>query len=100
MAIDTAERLTLLDPRAEARPRPTARVPRPLDLRGKRVGLLANGKPNSEEFLEALGALLRERDGAADVVAVRKPSASRVAPTEMLDALARECDVVVAAVGD
>jgi hypothetical protein len=100
MAIDTAEQLTLLDPRAEARPRPTIRVPRPRDLRGKRVGLLATGKPNSEEVLAALGALLRERDGAAEMVALRKPSASRVAPTEMLDALARQCDVVVAAVGD
>jgi hypothetical protein len=64
------------------------------------VGLLANGKSNSEEFLTALGALLREREGVVRVVAARKPSASRVAPPETLERLAAECDVVVTAVGD
>jgi hypothetical protein len=100
MTLETLERLTLLDPRAEARPSTTARAPRPRDLRGKRVGLLANSKPNSDEFLTALGALLRERCGVEELVTARKPNASRVAPTDTLDRLAAECDVVVTAVGD
>jgi hypothetical protein len=100
MAVDTVERLTLLDPRVDPRPRATTGAPRPLDLRGKRIGLLANGKPNSEEFLAAVGALLRERHGAGETIAVRKPNASRVAPAEIVSRLTAECDVVVTATGD
>ena len=100
MALDTLERLTLLDPRAEPRPQAAARAPRPLDLRGKRVGLLANGKPNAEEFLAEIGTLLRERHGVGELITARKPNASRIAPTETLERLAAQCDVVVTATGD
>jgi hypothetical protein len=100
MAIATEKTLTLLDPQAAARPARVTRAPRPADLGGKRVGLLANGKPNSKEFLTALGALLRERHGAVPLVMMGKPSASRVAPADTLDQLAAQCDVVVTAVGD
>jgi hypothetical protein len=100
MAIATEKMLTLLDPRVAARPARLTRAPRPADLQGKRVGLLANGKPNSQDFLTALGTLLRDRHGAVPLVLVGKPSASRVAPADTLDQLAAQCDVVVTAVGD
>ena len=100
MAIDTAKTLTILDPRTAARPARVARAPRPADLRGQRVGLLANGKPNSKEFLTVLGGLLRERHGAVPLMLVGKPSSSRVAPADTLDQLAAQCDLVVTAVGD
>lgn len=99
MAIE-AQALTLLDPRTQARATLAARAARPSALHGKRVGLLANGKPNSVEFLEALGRLLRERHGAAELFAACKPSSSRVAPDAVLAELAAHCDVVVTAVGD
>ena len=100
MAVETLDRLTLLDPRVDARPRIVARAVRLSELRDKRVGLLANGKPNAEEFLSVLGALLRERHGVASLVTARKPNASRVVPEETLGRLAAECDVVVTGVGD
>ena len=100
MVVDTAKMLTLLDPQAAARPAYVARAPRPADLRGKRVGLLANGKTNSKEFLSLLGSLLRERHGAVPVVLLGKPSSSRVAPAHTLDQLVAQSDVVVTAVGD
>ncbi len=99
MAVETTERLTLLDPRVDARPRGTVRAPRLAELRGKRIGLLANGKPNSEEFLAALGTLLRERYGVAELVPARKPNASRVAPDAILNELGGRCDAVVTATG-
>ncbi len=100
MAVDVEKTLTVLDPRTAARPAHVARAPRPSDLRGKRIGLLANGKPNSKEFLTALGGLLRDRYGALPLVLVGKPSASRTAPGDTLDQLARQCDAVVTGVGD
>ncbi|HLH24689.1 MAG TPA: hypothetical protein VK066_19380 [Chloroflexota bacterium] len=100
MAIASEKTLTLLDPRTAARPAGATRAPRLANLRGQRVGLLANGKPNSQEFLTALGTLLRERHGAVPVALVGKPSASRVAPAETLDQLTGQCDAVVTAVGD
>jgi hypothetical protein len=92
MVVATAKMLTLLDPQTAARPARVTRAPRPTDLRGKRVGLLANGKPNSKEFLTALGAV--------PLMLLGKPSSSRVAPADTLDQLAAQCDVVVTAVGD
>jgi hypothetical protein len=100
MAIAAEKRLTLLDPQTGARPAQVTRAPRLAALRGKRVGLLANGKPNSQEFLTALGTLLRERHDAVPLVLLGKPSASRVAPAATLDQLAAQCDAVVTAVGD
>ena len=100
MVVETVERLTLLDPRVDARPHPTTGARLPMDLRDKRVGLLANGKPNSEELLTALGTLLRERYGVRETSLARKPNASRVAPQEILSRLADECDAVVTATGD
>jgi hypothetical protein len=100
MAIAAEKTLILLDPQVAARPARVTRAPRPADLRGQRVGLLANGKTNSQEFLATLGTLLRERHGAVPLVLTGKPSSSRVAPADTLDQLAAQCDLVVTAVGD
>jgi hypothetical protein len=73
------------------------RVP---DLSGKVLGLLHNGKVNGDQLLDLVRDELAARYGLRDVVVVRKPSASRVAETAVLDRLARECDAVVTAIGD
>ena len=70
------------------------------DLDGKVLGLLHNGKVNGDRLLQLVGEQLAARYGLRDVIAVRKPSASRVAEDVILDRLARECDAVVTAIGD
>jgi hypothetical protein len=70
------------------------------DLDGKVLGLLHNGKVNGDQLLELVRERLASRYGLREFVVVRKPSASRVAESEVLDRLARECDVVVTAIGD
>jgi hypothetical protein len=73
---------------------------RPADLRGRRVGLLANTKRNAEEFLDAVADLLAAEHGAADVLRRRKNSITDPVPAEILAELVDGCDVVVVGVGD
>jgi hypothetical protein len=78
----------------------TALAPRPADLHGRTVGLLANTKRNAEQFLEAVADLLAAEHGATDVVRRRKLSITDPVPADTLAELVAACDVVVVGVGD
>ncbi|MBD5633317.1 MAG: hypothetical protein IAI49_02460 [Candidatus Eremiobacteraeota bacterium] len=69
---------------------------RPQSLAGLRLGVLDNGKEQADVLLGRVAELLA-RDGAPPVFA-RKPSFSRVAPPEAIDALAM-CDIVITGLG-
>lgn len=71
---------------------------RPRSLRGLRVGLLDNSKPNADALLGRVGELLVERCGAASVRTWRKPGSSRAATN--LDEIAAAADVVLTASAD
>jgi hypothetical protein len=73
-------------------------APRPGDLRGKRVGLLDNSKPNADALLGRVAELLVERAGAAEIVRWRKPGAST--PAADHDALAAGADVFLTGSAD
>lgn len=93
--------IEVLDPTG----RPTAaatftRAPRPASLDGARLGVLDNGKPNSDRFLTMLSGLLVGSTGIATVDTVRKPAIGRLAPPEQHDRLVASVDVVVTGVGD
>ena len=92
----------ILDPtgRAGDTTRQATLAPRRADLHGARVGLLENRKHNAGLFLEEVGRLLVERHGAARTLLRGKASIVLPAADEIMDELARECDVVVAGVGD
>ncbi|MGH8868213.1 MAG: UGSC family (seleno)protein [Actinomycetes bacterium] len=74
-------------------------APRPADLEGLSLGLLANTKRNAEQFLEDVASLMREQYGVKPVLARKKLSITHPVPAEMLDELAA-CDIVVTGVGD
>lgn len=92
--------LVVLDPTVEPVPAEGVIAPRPESLEGATVGLLANGKRNSEELLEMVYEVLADRYAFKGAVARNKGDASRPAPPELLDELARLCDVVITASGD
>ena len=75
-------------------------APRRASLDGAVVGLLENRKHNAGLFLEEVGRLLVERHGARDVLLRAKASIVLPAADDIMDELARDCDVVVAGVGD
>ena len=75
-------------------------VPRPTDLRGKRLGLLDNSKANSDVILRAIAAILNERYEFSEIFYTKKHSASLPPRPEILADHHRNADIVIAGVGD
>jgi nucleotide-binding universal stress UspA family protein len=89
----------LLDPTAQPATTSVALAPRPSDLRHKRLGLIDNTKANAAALLEAVAALLEDELQPVEVIRRRVP-ATLPADDALLDEIARECDLVIEAVGD
>ena len=87
------------DPRAEpgAEPEPY-RLSCELDG-GHKIGLLANGFPDSERFLDAVERALVELVPGLEVVRANKGNASIVAGEDILAAMSEECRAIVTAYG-
>ena len=92
--------MTVLDPTAETVTLPAHMAPRPASLASQRIGLLANGKANSEELLQAVLGQLAKNYEFATVATQNKGNASRPAPPGILEKLKQQCDVVITATGD
>ena len=63
------------------------------------VGFLANGFPDSENFLNELSQAMRELEPGIQPFMYNKGNASIPAPAELLDEAGRDCAAVVAAYG-
>ena len=88
----------LLDPTAELNPAARATLPRLATLQGKTVGFLDINKPRGDVFLDRLQALFEER--GVTVKRYSKPTMTRVAPLEVKQQIASECDAVIEALAD
>jgi hypothetical protein len=100
MPTQDVPKLVLIDPQNEAFVAESSLAPRLSGLHGKRVGLLDNSKSKAGKMLDAVAAILHAQYGFTDIVRRRKPSASKPADPEVINELARTCDLVVAGVGD
>lgn len=89
---------TLMDPTSEQSPAQRKPLPRPASLDGKTVGLLDISKPRGNLFLDRIEDLLTQRGIRTRRYA--KPTFTRVAPVELKQQIATECDVVVEALAD
>lgn len=67
------------------------------NLRGIRVGLLDNNKPNADKFLDHAGALLKKRYDDVELISKRKMTRIEA---DCLKELAEHCDVVINAFAD
>ncbi len=92
------ERRIMLDPTNERSPVRRQRLQRPEKLEGLTVGLLDISKARGDIFLDKLDNLLRDKGIA--VKRYRKPTFTRVAPTELKQQIANEVDVVVEGLAD
>ena len=91
--------LGFVDPSAGGSKKAVQPAPRPASLSGKVVGLLDNTKEQADIILRTLGDLLRERYDVSRVVMRRKEHYSKPAPDAMIEEMAREVDVAIAALG-
>jgi hypothetical protein len=92
--------LTVLVPTADVEPVRATLAPRPEQLSHLRLGVLENGKPNSDRLLRALVDALVPLTGVELLTWERKPAIGRLAPREMIDRLCAESDLVITGVGD
>ena len=97
MALESVE---VLDPTISPRKENTLLADRPESLDGAIVGLLANGKRNSEELLEYVYEILSEKHNLGVMITDNKGNASRPCPPDLLQNMAEKCDVVITASGD
>ena len=77
----TATRLAVLDPTVEPIPAHAVVAQRPDTLDGKVIGLLANGKRNSVELLEAISDVLADRYEFKAIMAPKQRQCLQAVPT-------------------
>ena len=94
------ENIEVLDPTVSPLEEKTLLADRPETLDGSIVGLLANGKRNSEELLEYVYEILKEKHNLGVMISDNKGNASRPCPVDLLNDMAEKCDVVITASGD
>lgn len=90
--------LTVYDPTAEPRALGVVLAPRLTTLRGRRAGILDNGKQNAGLLMSALVERLRVTHGVAEVIKREKPVAGPPSPEVVAD-LSR-CDFVLVGSAD
>ena len=79
---------------------PFALADRPSCLVGKTLGLMENGKANSDKVLGELGSLLTEKYRLKAVVYFSKHNASLPARQEVIQQVLDQVDVLITGVGD
>jgi hypothetical protein len=89
---------TLLDPTSERNLSIRKRAARISSLAGRTVGLLDISKPRGNIFLDRLQEHL-EKHGAS-VKRYAKPTFAKVAPADLRNEIAVECDAVIEALAD
>ena len=92
--------ITVLSPVGERREATMTLPALPRDLRGLTVGFLDNTKQNFDRLVEGIGEALKAGFGVKRVVHVRKANASSPASRELIEALAKDCDLVFAGSAD
>jgi|GEM_PF-90886 len=95
---DTDTTVRFVDPRSASATQPEPYELR-ADLAAATIGLLANGFPDSVNFLTEVEAVLRAQLPGATFARYDKGNASMLASPEMLDEIATTCTAVVAAYG-
>jgi hypothetical protein len=91
--------ITVLNPTSLGEARPLGVAQRLDSLAGRVVGVLDNGKVNSDAILRQVETMLLEQVGVREVLWRRKHDFSRPAPAALLGELGA-CDAIITGIGD
>ena len=91
--------MKIYTPGGNIAPPETGRALAPTDLRGKRIGILDNRKPNAGVLMNRLAERICEHTGA-EVVAVESKNAAIAAPDEVMGKLIAEVELVLTGSAD
>ena len=94
------DRIRVLSPVGEVKRHTLTAPALPSDLGGKTIGFLDNTKANFDRLVSDMGRLLQERFGVKVVIHRKKANASTPAAREILEELAKACDLVLAGAAD
>ena len=75
-------------------------APRIENLQNGILGVIDNGKTNSDTVLNRIVSILSERYSLADVVTIKKHSVSHAIKNDAARMLAQKCKFVLAGIGD
>jgi len=75
-------------------------APRPASLKGLTLGLIDNGKRNSDYLVKSIGRRLKERFGLQTEIHVKKPSPSHAISEDAARELAEKAQLILAGIGD
>lgn len=92
--------ITVYNPTSDPIPAETLMAPRPASLQGKVLGIIDNGKRNSDTVLQYIGQQLKERYGIKETITIKKHSFSHAIRENEADTLKKQCDIVISGVGD
>ncbi len=92
--------IRVLSPQGEPRAATQAVPSLPRSFRGLTVGFLDNKKHNFDRLVLEMGEIMVARWGVARVVHRQKANAATPAARDIIEALAKECDVVFAGSAD
>jgi hypothetical protein len=90
----------VLDPTDEPVKTSFTLAPRPEKLKGVTLGVIDNGKKNSDYLLKGILERLQAEEELVGHIYVRKPSVSHGIPADQAGMLAEQCQVVIAGIGD
>ncbi len=93
-------KIEVLDPTSEPIHSNAVIAPRPETLNGIKVGLLANGKHNSDLILEMVYEILSDQVEFGGVMFRNKENASKPCPESIIDDLVGECGAIITSSGD
>ena len=94
-------KIMVLDPTSRGKLKETVIARRPINLEGKVMGIIWNGKPGGDVLLERLGELLTERFHFSQTLKLyaKADVTANLAETE-INEFAKKCDFVLLGVGD
>ena len=93
-------KITVLSPIGDRHAAYTRIPALPAELRGLTIGFLDNTKHNFDRLVKGMGQVLQERFGVRQVVYTRKANTSSGAARGIIEAMAKECDLVFAGSAD